>query len=166
MSSLERYVIDVMTPNPVIIGANTSIWAAECLAAERDVHHLVVMDHYEIVGEVCRCDLMRAEATAPVESCMKPPITIDDQRTLDDALGLMSKRGVGCLPVVDWSGFLHGVITRRDLLSSGIVSPKQVRTCTNCGSAHGLGPETHGDEPTLCARCATRDSERPKYVTP
>jgi signal-transduction protein with cAMP-binding, CBS, and nucleotidyltransferase domain len=150
----QRYVVDIMTPNPVVIGSVTTAWAAECLAEERNVHHLIVIDHYELVGEVCRCDLRAAKAGAIVQSCMKtPPITIDDQRTAVDAMGVMAQCAVGCLPVVDWSGALHGVLTRRDLRNAGILTPPMVRVCVACGSTHGVLPAPGDGEVMFCARC-------------
>jgi acetoin utilization protein AcuB len=151
-----RYVVDLMTPNPVVVGAAASAWSAECLAEERNVHHLIVMDHYELVGEVCRCDLRTARAEDPVVRCMhSPPVTIDDQQTADAALGIMSECGVGCLPVVDWMGTLHGIITRSDLCRAGLVRAEAGRACAACGSTHGLCRD-QGDGIVFCERCVER----------
>jgi CBS domain-containing protein len=149
-----RYVVDAMTPNPVVIGISTTAWSAECLAEERDVHHLIVIDHYDLVGEVCRCDLRLARAEEPVIRCMhSPPVTIDDQETLDGAARVMAERGIGCLPVVDWIGALHGVITRRDLRRAGILPGDAGRACAACGATHGLWPVPGDGAVAFCRHC-------------
>jgi CBS domain-containing protein len=150
-----RYVVDLMTPNPVVVGAGASAWSAECLAEERNVHHLIVMDHYELVGEVCRCDLRAARAEEPVVRCMhSPPVTVDDQETADVAFGIMSQRHVGCLPVVDWMGGLHGIITRSDLCRAGLPQDDAVsRACAACGATSGLCFEEGDGGIVFCERC-------------
>ena len=143
-----------MTPNPVVIGAAQSAWAAECLAEERDVHHLIVMDHYDLVGEVCRCDLRAARAGEPVTRCMhSPPVTVEDQQTAEDALGIMAERHVGCLPVVDWMGALHGIVTLRDLRRAGIVSQELAHACAACGATHDLVPVREDEQVMFCRHC-------------
>ncbi len=150
----DRYVVDIMTPNPVIIGTDALAWTADCLAEQRDVHHLIVMEHYELVGEVCRCDLRSVKGGMRVGDCMRsPPITVEDQETTRDAVGRMAQCGVGCLPVVDWMGALHGVVTRRDLRRVGALPERQSRACAACGSSHGIGPAGGDEEIVFCSRC-------------
>jgi len=157
MSTQSHYVVDVMTDNPVVVGPDASAWSADCLARKRNVHHLLVVDGYRLVGVVCGCDLRRAAVDAPVAECMCPaPVTIDDQETAEAAASRMRASGVGCLPVLDWSGTLRGVVTRRDLLASGALPGAAFRECAACGSMHGLvSPDGSGDEgtATFCLRC-------------
>lgn len=157
MSSETQYVVDIMTPNPVVVGPDMTAWAADCLARERGVHYLLVMDRYRLVGVVCDCDLSRVGATVRVGFCMRrDPTTIDDQRTAASASALMEKRAIGCLPVVDWSGALRGVVTRHDLHHAGIAASGADLTCASCGSSHGLVPPGGSSDEALvrfCARC-------------
>jgi acetoin utilization protein AcuB len=149
-----KYVVDVMTTNPVVVGTETPAWSASCLAQERSVHHLLVIDGYHLVGEVCLCDLDRSESTAPVILVMhSPPLTIDDQKTVEEAAALMMRWRVGCLPVVDWGGELRGVVTKRDLIRAGGLSADALHTCASCGSTHGLGAEVTHLGVAFCTRC-------------
>ena len=58
MNTEVKYVVDIMTSNPVVVGPETITWTAECLAQRRCVHDLLVVRGYRLVGVVCRCDLL------------------------------------------------------------------------------------------------------------
>jgi len=157
-----EFVVDVMTEHPVVVGPDMPAWSADCLARTRNVHYLLVVDAYRLVGVVCGCDLEHAGADASVGSCMcDHPVTVDDQATAEAAAARMRSRRVGCLPVVDWSGALRGVVTRHDLRASGALPDRAVR-CESCGSTHGL-PFTDAtqDTPVFCTRCA-EDAAQPR----
>lgn len=152
-----KYVIDIASRNPVVIGPETVVWSAEHLAEERGVHYLLVVDSYELQGIVCLCDLSLASASSTVASCMhRVPTTVEDQATAIEAAALMRDCHIGCLPVVDWSGGLRGIVTRHDLKSAGVIDGADVPTCAACGSTHGLpesGDAREGVDPQLCFRC-------------
>jgi CBS domain-containing protein len=153
-----KYVIDIASRNPVVIGPETVAWSAEHLAEQRGVHYLLVVDSYALQGVVCLCDLSLASASAPVKSCMHPlPTTVDDQATAMEAAELMSHCQIGCLPVVDWSGGLRGIVTRHDLKRAGILD-EDVRTCASCGSTHGLTDVSGEGDIQLCFRCGERQA--------
>jgi CBS domain-containing protein len=161
MSTDEKYVVDVMTSNPVVVAPETITWTAECLAQKKSVHDLLVVRGYRLVGVVCRCDLQVAGTAARVQDCMRTnPVTIDDQQTVDAAERLMDRCSVGCLPVVDWSGWLRGVLTLRDLLNAGVLR-RGLRTCASCGSSHALPSPNGDDEVLFCARCL-EDGRQPR----
>ena len=152
-----KFVIDIASRDPVVIGPETLAWSAEHLAEQRGVHYLLVVDSYALQGVVCLCDLSLAPATASVESCMhRLPTTVDDQATATEAAELMSHCQIGCLPVVGWTGGLRGVVTRHDLKQAGIIGA-DVETCASCGSSHGLTEDRtdyEGEAPIwLCFRC-------------
>ncbi|HVU00694.1 MAG TPA: CBS domain-containing protein [Polyangiaceae bacterium] len=162
MDSQPEFVVDVMTRNPVVVGPDMTAWSADCLARKRNVHYLLVVDGYRLVGVVCGCDLTRAKADSHLDSCMRTePVTVDDQETAAGAATKMLERHVGCLPVLDWSGSLRGVVTRHDLRAAGVLSRLSFRTCSSCGSTHGLPPETNAEGPPeegaiFCVRCQDR----------
>jgi Mg/Co/Ni transporter MgtE len=154
MTNDSKYVVDIMTPNPVIVSPETTSWLAECLAHKRCVHDLLVVDGYRLAGVVCRCDLLRAGAEERVRDFMRQaPVTIDDQQTADAAKDILEHQEIGCLPVVDWSGCLKGVVTRRDLVNAGVLDEQRVNTCSACGSTHGLPEGANPADTVFCARC-------------
>jgi len=160
MGSATKYVIDIATGNPVIVGPQTMAWAAEHLAEKRGVHYLIVLDGYRLAGVVCCCDLFSAGAAALVNDCMRTElVTIDDQATAAEAARLMRDRDVGCLPVVDWTGALRGIVTRRDLARVGALDGEPTRACASCGSTHGVMWPEEGGSIAFCHRCI--DHARP-----
>jgi CBS domain-containing protein len=160
MNSETKYVVDVMTPDPVVVGPDEDSWRAEQLAEARGVHDLLVIDEYALVGVVCLCELYDAEPAAPVSARMRKPITIEDQQTAEAAAALMDRCAVGCLPVVDWAGTLRGIVTRRDLVRAGVLEAESVRSCASCGSTHGLC-RRGAEQPTFCLRCIEQ-TRRPR----
>lgn len=166
MNSETQYVVDIMSTSPVVVGPETVAWSADLLAQRRGVHHLLVIDQYRLVGVVCVCDLHRAGALMHVGDCMhRYPTTIDDQQTVDAAAEQMEADGVGCLPVLDWSGALRGVVTRHDLRAMGLLSDSHANTCASCGSTHGLdsrsrgGDEDDGEPVSFCFQCREQGQE-------
>jgi CBS-domain-containing membrane protein len=112
------------------------------------------------VGVVCRCDLRRAGVATPIRSCMhRHPATADEQETAKIAAERMIKMRVGCLPVVDRSGTLRGMVTRRDLRRVGSIHAKDVRRCASCGSTHGLAEREDGAPVCFCLRCIEQARE-------
>jgi signal-transduction protein with cAMP-binding, CBS, and nucleotidyltransferase domain len=153
MNSETQYVVDIMTPSPVVVGPEMVAWSADHLAQQRGVHHLLVIDQYRLVGVVCGCDLHRAGTSVHVGDCMqRHPMTIDDQQTVDAAAERMEADGVGCLPVLDWSGALRGVVTRHDLRAVGVLSGRHA-TCASCGSTHGLDSHSRDEPVSFCFQC-------------
>ena len=144
-----RYVIDLMTRNPTVVGPDMQAWRAFRVAEDAGVHDLLVLDAYRLIGIVCLCDLSSACASSTVSELMRRPITIGDQATDLEAMDAMDASNVGCLPVVDWSGMLLGVLTRRDLRESGLDGRRP--SCATCGSTHGL--ELEGDDVVFCKHC-------------
>jgi CBS domain-containing protein len=149
----KRYVVNLMTPDPVVVGVETPVWQAALLAAERNVHHLLVVDQYHLVGVICCCDLLRAGVDDEVGwHHHSPAVTVEDQETATAAYDAMQTNHVGCLPVVDWCGTLHGVLTRGDLRNAGLIACESDRHCATCGSTHGL-PEGVPGASLFCMVC-------------
>src|SRR5437762_364357 len=128
VTAATRYVADIMTPDPVVTSPTVTAWTADQLAEKRGVHHLAVVDGDRLVGVVCRCDLHRAGVAATIGSCMhRDPATVDEQETVEVAADRMIAMQVGCLPVVDPSGTLRGVVTRHALCRIGSIHAKAFR---------------------------------------
>jgi CBS domain-containing protein len=156
---MTRYVQDVMSTNPVMVGATHETSSALREAERRGVHHVVVMDGCTPVGVVSVQDLNRARPEDRVASLIQSSlVTIDDQLSLDEAVAVMDWARVDCVPVVDWSGLLRGVVTRGDAERARARGTQAPRHCAACGSRHGLISEP--DAPVaFCAACL--DQARP-----
>ncbi|HEX7669378.1 MAG TPA: CBS domain-containing protein [Polyangiaceae bacterium] len=157
MNMNTHYVVDMMTANPIVVGPETTVGRADLLAQGKAIHYLLVVDHYDLVGVVCGCDLYReGEATAIASCIRRAPITIDDQATAEEAVQAMRRGAVGCLPVVDWSESLRGIVTAHDLRDAGVLGAAGRPRCACCGTTHGVAPSNDAPEvggAHFCIRC-------------
>lgn len=89
--------------------------------AQKNIHHLVVMDQGRVTGVLSERDLggrngvsVRKGKTAS-ELMSAQAVTVKPTQTIRQAANLMRGRGIGCLPVVE-DGKLKGIVTVTDLL--------------------------------------------------
>jgi CBS domain-containing protein len=123
---------DLMTRDIITVAAGDAI--ASLLASMKDlaIRHLPVVDGTRLVGLVSERDLLHAASsffsdkrterdaligTAKVETIMqKELLTVGPDDALSEVATLMFEAKVGCLPVVDETGSLLGVITEADFI--------------------------------------------------
>jgi CBS domain-containing protein len=88
------------------------------------IHHRPLA---RILGESARTreELAKLEAATAGEAMTAPAVTISSRRPVHEAAGVMVKRGVNRLPVVD-DGRLVGIITRADLVRSYVRSDAEL----------------------------------------
>lgn len=155
----------IMTPAPVLIGADSRVHAAIRLAKTRGVHHLLAVEGGRVRGVVCRCELDAARPNAQVSQLMRAPaVSVATETTIAEATQIVRDRTVGCLPVTDVSGQVVGVVTRRDLRRAGALGLEPgFDACASCASTHGLVPP-RGLAPVFCSECTTSPSASPSSV--
>ena len=115
-----RSATDIIT-----IRADAPVREAVTMLAERRIGALPVLDGEQVVGIFSERDViyrMAREGALCLERQIaqvmtSPAITVERQTTVDDALGLMTKRRVRHLPVVDAHG-MCGFISIGDLVKS------------------------------------------------
>jgi CBS-domain-containing membrane protein len=134
-------VRDVMTTDVAAVDLAASYKQVARVLAERSVTAVPVLDQAgRVLGVASEADMLckqerghaapagstrlrtrsdRAKAAAhtAAELMTSPPFTIDPDAYLGSAARLMNDRRVKRLPVVDSSGTLIGIVSRRDLLS-------------------------------------------------
>jgi CBS domain-containing protein len=137
-------VRDAMTRDPVVLEGSTPVARALQVAHERQVHHLVLERESGLVAVVCLCDVLGTAESPPapgageqrkIAACREGPTwVVAPDETLDDAASLMSREGIGCLPVVD-NGRVVGVLSRRDLGRTGHAYAAALDArCAACGA--------------------------------
>lgn len=117
-------VRDYMSATPVTISASADYQEAFDLMDQHSMHHLPVTDDQNgVVGILSRQDLQLAaryfhEHPAEINEIMhKPVTTIAPEAALSEAVGVMAKDYIRCLPVSEDGGsHLVGIITETDLL--------------------------------------------------
>lgn len=108
-----------MSGDPVAVSAETLASDAWRLMAERRIRHLAVVDaSRRVVGVLSRGDLAHVPLGAKLvrELMTADPETVREGTKLADAADRMADRRIGCLPVVDETGRLAGLLSETDVL--------------------------------------------------
>lgn len=162
----ERTVGETMTPHPIILSPATPIERALELAREKRIHHLLMQGEDGIVNVVCLCDILERD---PLDDSFEGTQRVRDDRELaefarhrtfvvgpsdplSEASDLMSREGIGCLPVVR-NGEVVGVLTRADLGKTGQLFDAILDArCASCGSTEDVRHAVPGGA-GFCPNC-------------
>ncbi len=118
-------VKDFMVTDVVTVRAEATVWEAVGLMNQHEIGCLVVMKGAEPVGIVTERDMLKRilaklkdpEKVKVSEIMSKPLVAAKPQIDIEDAAGIMLKRGIKKLPVVK-NGHLVGLVTLTDLVFS------------------------------------------------
>jgi CBS domain-containing protein len=153
----------VMTRQVLTARRSATVLELESSTRRGSVHRIVIAEHRIPVGVVCRCQLARARPGQPAWQVMTGPvITIFGGEPLAAALAILHERGVSSLPVVDRSGRLAGIVTRRDLRRAGALRHER-SACFTCGTSHGVRRVFGPDDPGFCDDCLARSKGDPEF---
>lgn len=121
MSARRRVpVIQVMTPFPVSVTAETSLVAAQSIMMGHDVQHLPVTRDGQVIAVVRAHELaLAADLTGqmelPVERvCVSEPLVVETDTALDLVVRRMAAEGYDAAVVVR-QGRLAGIVTTTDI---------------------------------------------------
>jgi|GEM_PF-323449 len=121
---------DAMTKNVVVIDPEDSIKKVVKLFSTKHIGCLIIMDKEKIAGILTERDFLKRVAIPNLdknimvkmvmkmkvkEIMTKNVITLDSEKTVEDAVDLLEKRGIKKLPITE-NGKLVGIVTRTDLL--------------------------------------------------
>lgn len=122
-------VKDVMHKNVVVAKADATLKEASKVMTEYKIGSLIVLKDDKIVGIATESDIVRSvskgldlESTALEDVMSKKVITIDPEKTIEDAVDLMVKHKIKKIPVVE-EGNIKGIITATDIV---VVEPKLI----------------------------------------
>jgi CBS domain-containing protein len=132
-------VSDLMTREVVTLLESDEVGRAERLLAQRHIRHLPVVRGGKLVGLVTHRDIIRAHAQARegkagdvlwAEDIMtRHPRAVSPETSVREALQQILDHKWGCLPVVDESGLLVGIVTEADFvrLCDGLIRVQDLR---------------------------------------
>lgn len=126
---------DLMTRDPIVIGADASAEEAEALLKRNRVTGLPVVLGDELVGVISQTDLVVARSSAMIGSnwarlrvrhlMSAPAVTVHASATVHLAAREMVQRHIHRLVVIDDDGRPVGVVTPLDLLRSLVEAPSR-----------------------------------------
>jgi len=114
----------IMNREVFTVPVTASIEEAAALIKEHDIRHLPVVEGEKLIGLVTEGEIRGAIFPAMIEDIgvkdlmMSDPITVHPETLLEDAVRLVYRHKIGCLPVVDEDRNLKGIITVVDMLAS------------------------------------------------
>lgn len=155
MQHVQPSVNEIMTHRPVFALAVDTVFEAESLCHERGVHYLLIADEEgDLIGVTCRCHLRRAPQQARVvEVTRRPAVYIRSGEPVSQALLIMDRCAIGCLPVINANGTVEGVVTRHDFRIAGFGTEEQTQRCARCRTSHNLKCSRLEIEPIYCETC-------------
>ena len=113
----------LMTKEMVTLAPNQSVGEAMALFGARRFRHVPVKDGDTLVGVLSDRDLLRflARRGAGVEETVasimsRNPVTITAGASVSEATNMITHHRINCLPVVNETGALVGILTTTDLL--------------------------------------------------
>lgn len=127
-------VQDMMSPDPIVLSPNDSLYDARVLMQEKSFRHVPIVDaEGSLVGLVSqrnvlesgvssqvhidKDELARIETGTLLSDIMTTNLTtVNAQANISDAAQLIHKHKFGCLPVVDNNNKLTGIITDHDFV--------------------------------------------------
>jgi acetoin utilization protein AcuB len=123
---------DIMTPKVVTVEKSNSLWEVKMIFENTKFHHLLVTDNNQLVGMLSDRDYLKAvspklgtkEQTASdteslnqrVHSIMKTDLhTLNPDSSLFDAMKLFNDYSISCIPIIDNSNQIEGILSWRDI---------------------------------------------------
>ncbi len=121
------FVMDIMSTALITAPLNATVHAAHALMIKTGVRHLPILDQSSLmVGllsdrDILKAILNRQAKGLTVEAIMERKVLTAEPRTdIRQAAQVLKEYHIGCLPVVNPSGALVGIVSRTDLL--GVLS--------------------------------------------
>src|SRR5262247_731458 len=125
-------VREIMSKDIEVVDRNDNLRSVEERMATKQLRHLPVLEHGEVVGLVTQRDLFKAAMSSAMgygekaqqaflqsvlvkEIMVYPVVTVTPETSVAEATDVMMQRGIGCLPVVEKEK-LVGIVTKTDLL--------------------------------------------------
>lgn len=113
----------IMSPAPIVVGSGALLRKVWRLMAEHRIRHIPVVSGDGLVGILSDRDLREAlpsptsPAGATAFAAAMDRITVTPQIPLAEAVHLLVRRKIGCLPVME-AGRLVGIETETDMLQA------------------------------------------------
>jgi CBS-domain-containing membrane protein len=131
----KMFLKEIMTKDPVTLNIDESFCRVAEIFQEKDIRHLPIVNGQGLIlGIISQRDLNRitspkkgpngeylydpAELTRYIlkQHVIQRVIALAPEDTLEKAVAIMAEKKLGCMPIVDPSGKVIGIVTVTDLL--------------------------------------------------
>ncbi len=126
-------VEEIMTKNVITVDMDATLETIRNIFARHNIHHVVIVDGNQIMGVISDRDILATlspfidsliEEKRDISTLEKKahqimtrrPISIAFDQSIAVAAEIILENKISCLPVIDASSQLSGIITWRDLL--------------------------------------------------
>ena len=128
-------ISSLMTKEVVTVDMDTSLRTIYGIFDDKKFHHLFVVENNELRGVISDRDLFKALSpflNTPAEQSRdlttlrkrahqimsRKLITVDKEANSKDAVRLMLRKNISCLPVISSGGQIEGIVTWKDLVKA------------------------------------------------
>ena len=128
-------ISEIMTKEVVTVDMDTTLKAVYEIFDKKSFHHLLVIEDGRLWGVISDRDVLKAispflntlaEQDRDLFTLRKKahqimtrkPITISKETDAEDAVRLLLRENISCLPVVSSEGKIEGIVTWKDLLKA------------------------------------------------
>ncbi len=140
----------------ITVDENSSVLEAARLMVEKNRGSVLASRSGEPIGILTERDILRkvvskamdAGSTKVKDVMSSPPMTIDHDRPLREAIDLMVRKGLRRMLVTE-NGKIVGIFTMRDIV-------KHTRTCLYCGKEIMSILESETPDPFIECQCGSR----------
>lgn len=126
---------DIMSSDVVTLTMDDTLSTIHDLFKNANFHHLLVTENNVLYGVISDRDLFKSmspfagtDSELPRDAAImnkrahqimtRKPVTITADSTIPDAIDLLLKHGVSCLPVVDEDNKIEGIVSWKDLIKA------------------------------------------------
>ncbi len=145
-------VASIMTTRVATVEMDDSLRVINGIFCAARFHHLLVVDNDRLVGVISDRDLLKASSPFLDTAAERPqdvarlgrkvhqimtrtPITIHRDTSIAEAVEVLLKKNVSCLPVVTRDQKIEGIVTWKDLLRTYTgIHADGLLECRHCGS--------------------------------
>jgi acetoin utilization protein AcuB len=145
-------VSSIMTNRVATVEMDDTLRAINNIFCQAKFHHLLVVENEKLIGVISDRDLLKASSpfldTPAERPCdvarlsrkvhqimTREPITVEANTPVAEAVAILIKKNVSCLPVVSPLGKVEGIVTWKDLLKAYMALQGEAEIeCKNCGN--------------------------------
>ncbi|ABA88591.1 CBS domain pair-containing protein [Syntrophotalea carbinolica DSM 2380] len=145
-------IASIMTKRVVTVQMDDTLRSINAIFCSAKFNHLLVLEDGELVGIISDRDLLKATSPFLGTAAERPQdasrwerkahqimtrdlITTHPHASIKDAVELLLRNSISCLPVLTEEGHVEGIVTWKDLIRTYMgLQGEATLECCNCGT--------------------------------